>query len=205
MLSKANEILEDREMLLSRFIYDASSPSFLKYKIDVTTFNGNMVLACKGDNVGTIMKLKTREYWQTSYKRHPIRVHRIIAAMYLPDFSPELLVNHIDGNGLNNTISNLEMVTNPGNSQRMKCHNGKDVVASNRSGINGINFIELLNGSKTVYNKYVEATFMNQGRSIKKKFRYTTEDEMQDALVAAQLWRDEKIRNSILNGESFYR
>ena len=204
-MSKAGKIIEDKEMLFDRFVYDESSPSFLRYKIDITTLSGNRTLAYKGDAVGTVMRLKTKEYWQTSYKGHPIRVHRIIAAMYLPDFSTTLLVNHIDGNGLNNSISNLEMVTNLGNSQRMKCHNGKDVIASNRSGINGISFIELLNGSKTVYNKYVEATFINQCKSDKKKFRYETEEEKQEALASAIAWRKEKIKSSILNGESFYR
>jgi hypothetical protein len=44
-------------------------------------------------------------------KRKPFRLHRLIAKMFLSDYSDDLQVNHIDGNKQNNNVSNLEMVT----------------------------------------------------------------------------------------------
>jgi hypothetical protein len=43
--------------------------------------------------------------------------HRLVAKHYLPDFTLDLQVNHIDGDKTNNNVSNLEMVTQSENMQ----------------------------------------------------------------------------------------
>ena len=45
-------------------------------------------------------------------------VHRIVAMVYLKNYSPELEVNHINGNTLDNRVENLEMVTSSENSSK---------------------------------------------------------------------------------------
>jgi hypothetical protein len=60
----------------------------------------------KGYKQVTLFKNKKRKY--------PY-VHRLMAEAYLPNFSEELQVDHIDRDKGNNSISNLRMVTNQEN------------------------------------------------------------------------------------------
>jgi len=44
--------------------------------------------------------------------RRPFKVHRLVALIYLPDYSEDLQVNHKNGIKHDNRVENLEMVTN---------------------------------------------------------------------------------------------
>lgn len=46
-----------------------------------------------------------------SGKAHCFRVHRLVADAFLNKTDPDFVVNHIDGNKLNNHLSNLEWVS----------------------------------------------------------------------------------------------
>lgn len=67
-------------------------------------------------------------------KRH--YVHRLIANAFLPKINGKEYVNHIDGNKLNNSISNLEWCTLKENQQhafRIGLNHGKSGTANNNA------------------------------------------------------------------------
>lgn len=70
---------------------------------------------------GKILKnhLTTNGYYDTSIyvgkKQKHFLIHRLIAEHFIPNPNNLLFVNHIDGNKLNNKLSNLEWVTSSEN------------------------------------------------------------------------------------------
>lgn len=56
-----------------------------------------------------------RVYLSRDGKKYGKQVHRLVAEAFLPNPNRLPVVNHIDGNPLNNHVSNLEWTTNSGN------------------------------------------------------------------------------------------
>jgi len=59
--------------------------------------------------------ITSRGYYHVDLAGKGKLVHRLVAEAFLPDFLDKPQVNHIDGNKLNNHISNLEMATSSEN------------------------------------------------------------------------------------------
>ena len=75
-----------------------------------------------------------------------IKVHRLVASVFIPNPLNKRCVDHIDNNKKNNNVSNLRWATHQEN-----CRNR---VASGKSGIKGVyKFMEL--DGKTLYNVYI--------------------------------------------------
>ena len=75
-------------------------------------------------------------------------VHRLVAEAYLPNFSNHLEVNHIDGNKLNNSLNNIELVTHYDN---MKHAHQIKLIDKNKKAI-----VEF-DGYKFHFNSYKDA------------------------------------------------
>lgn len=80
---------------------------------DGSIFNKKGKLICEWkDNVGYLqVKLSKNGKWY--YKR----VHRLVAEAFIPNPDNLPQVNHIDGDKINNDISNLEWISNKDNTQ----------------------------------------------------------------------------------------
>lgn len=67
--------------------------------------------------------------WIHYIDRHKCaKIHRLVAKAFLPDYSDDLQVNHIDNDKTNNQVSNLEMCTN-----KYNCNYGTRKVALSKS------------------------------------------------------------------------
>lgn len=85
--------------------------------------NGNIFKTCKN---GKIINIKPwinnknpNDYLRVSLhkdgKQHKFLLHRLIALHFIPNYENKAQVNHKDGNRQNNSINNLEWVTNSEN------------------------------------------------------------------------------------------
>jgi hypothetical protein len=52
--------------------------------------------------------------------RKHCKIHRLVAEAFIPNPDGKPQINHIDGNNQNNSISNLEWVTNEENAYKAK-------------------------------------------------------------------------------------
>jgi hypothetical protein len=122
-----------QQELLSLLSYDPSSGNFRWAKTASSR-------AQEGSLAGTVMPTKAGGYVVISLTsagvQRRILAHRL-AFLYmdgaLPDF-PDVVVDHIDGNGLNNAWANLRLVDHRGNSCNQKLR------STNSSGVNGVSW-----------------------------------------------------------------
>lgn len=66
---------------------------------------------------GKLCCFTTNAYNTVTIGNKTYYVHRIIAQVFIPNPENKLLINHIDGNKINNNINNLEWVTHSENTQ----------------------------------------------------------------------------------------
>lgn len=79
---------------------------------------------CKG------VKNHKNSYWEISYKGKRLLAHRIIYRRFNGPLKKDLVVNHIDGNTLNNLPSNLELVSQSQNVKHTFASLGQKPLAS---------------------------------------------------------------------------
>lgn len=114
------------------FYYDAESPSGLKRVCDwVSGRGGCTVRARAGDNTGSLSS--TKPHYCDVYDGTKLqRAHVVIWQLMEGEVPDGYVVDHTDGNSLNNLRSNLRLVTEALNGRNQKFR------TTNASGTNGV-------------------------------------------------------------------
>lgn len=175
----------NQQLFKKLFYYDETSPSGLRYLNENNSF-GN-AKRYKDDVVGTIRhnKKSDKKVWIAKVNKIPYVIHRVVWYIVNGELSEEKVIDHIDGNPLNNKIANLRLV-----SFEINCRN-QARQKNNSSGKTGVHF----DGN------YWVAQWNENGKRKKKKFKlFKSASEYRDKMI-------EKIggyieRHGTINGET---
>lgn len=153
------------------FIYNENSPSSIINSVD----RGKK--AKVGSTAGHVM----RDYYHVRVWNVTYRVHRIIWEMHYGEIPDGMFIDHIDGNTLNNKLSNLRLVD-----AALSARN-RGVYKNNTSSITGVH----------MYDKdgccYVCAQFYGlDGKRVRKNFS-VLKLGLIPATYAAAKWRSDRI------------
>ena len=162
------------EDLNEYFYIDATSPSGLRLKKKLTRNHSTNV----GDIAGSITTAMGKKYWKIKHNNVSYLVHRVVYLLSSGNIDKHLVINHIDGDGLNNQVINLEEATHQVNS--FKKHKVK------LTGLpSGISYTKYKNKIDGFHAKYTPKGKVGQ---IVQRFSYIAFGSESSALNAANVW-----------------
>ena len=172
--SKVSDL--DYESFSARYFVDETSPTGLRYKVDVyakrPSFGDSVILHRAGDPAGS----KSQSGYSVSWNRKGYRVHRIIWLLTYGTIDPTLVIDHIDGNPLNNRISNLRLVDHKVNTRN------RGIDKRNKLGFSGFS-LDKKNTLRVSVN-------LADGTRESKSFSLNT-TSYEEALEKLKIWRKE--------------
>lgn len=119
------------------FNYDESSPTYLRWKIDVMGGRNHKNVIVPAGSVAGTKKIRKDGYpfnCQVKYLGKLHGVHRIIWQIFYGAIDPENIVDHKDQNPWNNNISNLNSIRKAENNRNFSRR--KD----NKTGVTGVKY-----------------------------------------------------------------
>lgn len=117
-----------------------ASPTGLIWKRDLVMSNSKLKRMV-GKVAGTMQNRKgthkrparlTEKYWAVRYNGKGYKAHRVVYFIANGTLADDLVIDHLDGNGLNNSIGNLRLTTKTINSRNVR----KSI--RNTSGVQGV-------------------------------------------------------------------
>ncbi len=154
----------------SLFIYDPTIPTGLRWKVDrYSGMHYHIHVSKRGSAAGNIQHDHNRDthYAVVTSQNKSWFAHRVIWIMHNGSLDNELVIDHIDGNSLNNNINNLRAVM-----QEINTRNSRK-KGNNSSGVTGVRFVgtsaNLKDGKISVL--YVQAEWVvEKGKRKTKRF-----------------------------------
>lgn len=94
--------------VMNEWLYvDETSPSGLRWKKQ--RFRSKRR---EGEQAGSLLtKTKNKKYWQVVIFKKVFKAHRLVYLLTHGSIDKNLVIDHIDGNGLNNKVENLRLAT----------------------------------------------------------------------------------------------
>lgn len=168
---------------LSLVYYDESSPSCLRHACEVLGSNGRVYKKI-GDVAGILKPTSDNKNKRYIFRSKGISIyaHRLVYALHYP-LSENLVIDHIDGNSLNNKIENLRAVTPEVNSRNLK------ISENSKTGMTGVSKI------KRKHLDFIQfiAHCRYNGILYSKEFSCFDKNEDEAFRLACE-WREQKIK-----------
>lgn len=125
--------------------YDMSSPSGLIWLVDVPSGSmGKTYRVRAGDFAGGV----SQGGWKVRYNRQYFQAHRVIWELEVGSIPPGLMIDHIDGDRLNNLLTNLRVVPRELNARNAKRrvdnttgHTGVKRQVNTRNGVTRVYYV----------------------------------------------------------------
>lgn len=165
------------------FAYDESSPSCLVRKnfphkvLDTPEVCGHI----RGG------------YWKIYHKYQAYVASRVIYCLNHGSVSIDMVVDHIDGNKLNNHIENLRLVPTLTNNRNKK------KSAANTTSVTGVTYVEIDNRVGGI-NRYYRATIIGDSKPIIRSFNIDHYGEQLAFTLACQ-FREQTLKEQVLYTE----
>ena len=171
---------EPVELIRSRFVYDETSTTLLRYKTPIYRGRKHSILSARpGDIAGSSQGKRAC----VSINNRPYFIHRIIWILHFGEIQEGHFIDHIDGNTENNNIVNLRSISHKKNTRNRK------IQSTNKSGVAGVNLI-FYKGSPSRWS----SEYRNlEGKRISKYFNVTKLGNDEAFRLACE-WRSEQIR-----------
>lgn len=176
----------DYDTFNQKFYIDESSPSGLRFKIDVYAGKNYCSLSNPKDSIAGVKSADGS--WHITHERKGVKVHRIIYLLANKTIDSSKIIDHINGNPSDNSLANLRQVSHEANRRNLK------IDKRNSTGVTGI--------SGDMKGTYRASVTDMRGIRLSKSFSISKYGKEEAFRLACQ-WRKEQIEQLNANGAGY--